>query len=192
MGDSCLGVAGFEVKVTPVGQATQTQRVVGPAPILSARACTLHDQITIQDLDVDASVTIDVRGYDGTGAVLHVGASKTIQSLRESPIHLQLEEQGPRPPLLVFQRNLDGAAPTDLRSITIARQMGGIDLLTVTRATAGAYLDPEPGAYGVRGLKESGGDEGVVLKVNYEVPGRTIPEQRITLHWNNTYYQGMP
>jgi hypothetical protein len=189
-GDSCVGVAGFHVVVTPAGEVGQEKHLVGPGPILDAKACALPAEFSIKDLDVDSPVTVNVRGYDGTGVGVRVSASRRIQNLRESAVRVPLEEDITRPPLLVFQRNLEGAAASAIDSMTIRRQMGSVQLLSVSRATAGEYLNAEPGAYGIRALAPMGGDQKAVLVVNYEVPGRTIKEQRIELNWTGIYYDG--
>jgi hypothetical protein len=188
----CVGVAGFEVIVSPVGRTAKTEQLVGSATILDARDCRMPRTFKIEELDGDSPVDIIINGYDGTGAGPRVTASKRLDNLRQSPVHVPLTETSSRPPLLVFQRNLEGASASDLDDITISRQMGSQTLLTITRMKAGVYMIPEPAAYGVNGLRPNGEEENTVLNVSYTAPMRTIKEQRITLHWTGVYYQPKP
>jgi hypothetical protein len=189
---SCVGVAGFEVKVWPTGESMQMKQLVGSAPVREPKGCALPGQFTIEDLDVDTPVRIDVSGYDGTGTGLRVAGTQSIRSLRDGPVHLALEAQPSVPPLLFFYRNpiLDGALWSEVESLAIFTQMGSTGLLTVTRDRAGLFFDPEPGAYGVPGLDPTGASKGtsIVVKLTTST-GRPIKDARLDISdWNGTYY----
>jgi hypothetical protein len=186
---NCLGVAGFEVIVTPAGKPAHTEHLITPATILDPKVCALPQRFSLPDLDVNASVGVTVRGYDGSGTALRVAGVQSLPNLREGPVRLALKAAEPLPPLLVFRRNplLENATLSEVTSMAIVKQMGQDTLLTVDRSSTG-YFDPEPGAYGIAGLDPNGAAKGTAIFVKFTVPGRTIKEGRVTLDWNGTYY----
>jgi hypothetical protein len=190
-GDSCVGVAGFEVIVSPAGQAPHTDRLVDTATILDARSCRLPLDFSVASLEIDVPLTVTVNGYDGSGTKVRVSGRQTIQSLRDGPVHLDLKPASLLLPLLVFDRNplLDGVPITEVTTMVIAKQMGMETLLSVDRPTAGVFLNPEPGAYGMpTGLAAGGTDRGLAITVSFTADGRMIKESRLTVDWNGTYY----
>jgi hypothetical protein len=192
---SCVGVAGFEVTVSPSGQAPQSKKLVGPQPILDPTVCALPGPFMIQDLDLDSPISIDVRGYDGTGTSMRVSASTTLTSLRQSPKHLVLRAEQTRHPLLVLNRNaaLQGVPLSDVKTIAISTQMMSTSLLTVASDIAGVFFEPEPAAYGIpMGLRGDGSNSGLALSVNFfAADGTTIARARVTAEWNLSrgYYE---
>jgi hypothetical protein len=185
----CVGVAGFEVIVTPAGKPAHTEHLITPSTILDPKMCALPQRFSLPDLDVNASVGVTVRGYDGSGTALRVSGIQSLPNLREGPVRLALKAAEPLPPLLVFRRNplLENATLAEVTSMAIVKQMGAINLLTVDRSSNG-YFDPEPGAYGIAGLDPTGAAKGTALVVKFTLPDRTIRDGRITLDWNGTYY----
>jgi hypothetical protein len=192
--NSCVGVAGFEVIVSPTGQSEPPVQRVGPTTIVDPSACALPLPVSVPNLNIDAPVNVIVRGYDGTGAGLRVNGSQTLQNLRDKPVHLVLKAASQQlPPLLVFYRNpwLEGVPISEITSMAIGTQMGMTNLLTVNRMTAGDYLNPEPGAYGIpAGLTGGLAAKGMVITVNFTAKaGQMIRQARLTIvDWNGTYY----
>jgi hypothetical protein len=175
-GANCVGVAGFQVTVSPTGRAPITEKLVDKATILDASSCRLPPGFLLADLEVDAAVTVTVTGYDGSGTKLRVIGSRTIPDLRQGEVHLSLEAAPLLPPqLLVFERApfLGGAPVKDLQTIEISPQGGGTSLLNVNRDDAGIFMNPEPGAYGIDGLSI-----GQSVFVSLTAPGQMIREKR--------------
>ena len=191
-GGSCIGVAGFEVRVSQAGRAEQTARLVGPEPILEPNVCALpNSPFTIQDLDLESPVTVNIEGYDGTGKNRRVSATKTLTSLHESPVRLALTAASSQAQLLVFDRGLllQGTQLSAIKTMVISTQKQPDPLLSVDRDSAGVFFGPEPGAYSIAtGLRPDGLDNGVVLTVDF--PDTMIPRGRITTEWkmNGGYY----
>ena len=191
-GGTCLGVAGFEVKVSQAGKSDQPKKLVGTAPILDPKGCRLFGSFSIQDLDLALPVIVSVQGYDGSGTAARVSGSALIESLRDGPIHLELivPTDPPPPPLLVFHRSplLAKAAVSlsDVESMLISTTMQQPNpLLNVNRVGADVYFVPEPGAYGI----PTGLAPNVDLNIQFTVQGQMTPKQRITPVWNmNGYY----
>jgi hypothetical protein len=190
---SCVGVAGFEVTIAPVGKAEQTAQLIGPAPILDPKDCKLPRSFGIADLDIDVPVDVTITGYDGSGTAARVNGNQRIQNLRESSAHLALSPISSRNTLLVFDRKplLGAARWADVTSMLIRKQMGSEDLLTVDRSSAGDYFDPEPGAYGIPALKPDGTGLGIgtVLVVTFILEQGGKVDARITImQWTGTHY----
>ena len=186
--NSCVGVAGFEVIVSPTGQAQQTKKLVGPATILDATACAVPS-FSIPNLEIDAAIIVTVNGYDGSGTKVRVTGRQTIQSLRQGPVHLQLEPASSQlPPLLVFDRGplLGSVDVSQIETIGISPQMGGgMSLLNVNRTSAGVFMDLEPGAYGI----STGLTDGLAINVNFTAQGgQMIRDAKLTVGWNGRYF----
>jgi hypothetical protein len=192
--DRCIGVAGFDILVTATGQASQPAQLPQAAPILSANACKMTHPFTIGDLDIDTPVTVTITGLDGARTP-RVTATKTIDSLHDSPAHLVLETVNSPPlPVLVIHRTLllQGAPLSSLQSVSVSTQKKPMGILTAVREPANVYFDVEPGAYGVPadGLAAGGMDEGAALSVTFSTAdGKTIKPPRLSAHWIDPYYE---
>ncbi len=185
-GIGCVGVAGFILTVSPTGQPSKTEQVPAPATILSASDCAFPGSFSVPDLAVDLPVTVGINGFDGSGK-LRVSGEKSIQSLRDGPVHLELKSQQILDPLLVFERKpyLGDAALSEVTNMSITTQMMGmIRLLSVNASDPGVFFDREPGAYGISMLDAEGGSTGMAIIVAFTAAPRTIRDARLTLDWN--------
>jgi hypothetical protein len=184
--DSCIGVAGFEVTITPAGQHAATRRIVGTAPVLAAEDCRLHEPFSLAGLGLDTPVTVSVIGYDATGTSARVSGRREISSLREGDIRLQLAKAAQSlPTLLVFRRNrfLENVPWDAITSMSITTQMGSKPpLLNVDPRQAHEFFLPEPGAFGIpSGLVPGGEATNTALNVDFTAPGYTVKNGRITV-----------
>jgi len=191
-GGSCVGVAGFKVRVSQAGQAEHTAELVDSEPILDPTVCALPGPpFIIQDLDLDSPVTVTIEGFDGTGQNKRVSATKTLTSLQEGPVHLPLTNpMSSLSSLLVFDRRLllQGTPLSAIKTMLISTQKQPEALLSVIREDAGVFFGPEPGAYTIEtGLRPNGLDSDLALTVDF--PDTMIPRGRLTTQWNsNGYY----
>jgi hypothetical protein len=184
---SCVGVAGFEVTVEPLGKASETKRVMLPETILDAASCALP-RFSIPDLDIDLPVNVTINGFDG-GGKLRVGGEAGIMSLHENPVHLTLEAKTLHP-LLVFERKpyLGGVPLSEVTGMRITTQMMGITpLLSVNRDDPGVFFDSEPGAYGISTIPPNGTFMGSIT-VAFSGPMPAIRDAKLTVGWNGSYY----
>lgn len=191
--DSCIGVAGFEVTISPSGRAPEVRQLVGKAPILAAQDCKLPDSFRLSDLAIDAPITVTVTGYDATGTAARVTGRSEIASLRGGDARLRLERAAPTlPTLLVFYRNrfLENVPWEAIESMSIATQMGSKTWLNVDCKQAKGFFTPEPGAFGIpTGLAPQGADPGTLLTVEFNAPGYSVKNGRITVGtWTGSYY----
>jgi hypothetical protein len=191
-GDGCIGVAGFEVIVSPTGKVPLTASAETPATILAAADCKLPRSISVPDLDIHLPVSVKINGFDGSGK-LRVSGEKGIMSLNEGPVHLELKAQQALPPLLVFDRKpyLADVALSEVTSMTISFQMGMMELVGVNPADPGVFFNPEPGAYGSSLLAQDGSDKGDSISVVFTAGTRTI-QTKLTLEHNGRYYTARP
>jgi hypothetical protein len=187
----CVGVAGFEVKVSQSGQADHAKKIVGPNPILDPQTCRLPDTFKIDALDIESPVTVDIQGYDGAGRGPLVQARTEITNLRQGEVRLELARVA-SPMLLVFDRGLllQGNQLSSVNSITVSIQRQQEPLLSVSRDVAQDFFNPEPGAYIVQtGLNPPPMDNGVALSVELSGQG-VMSKDRVTMQWDpNGYYR---
>ncbi|MET0594335.1 MAG: hypothetical protein ABW133_16655 [Polyangiaceae bacterium] len=190
--DSCIGVIGFEVKISPAGQEPTTRRLIRSAPVLAQENCKLPETATLGELALDTPVTVTVTGFDSSGASARVAGRAEIPSLRSEPIHLKLARTLPTlPTVLVFYRNrlLENVPWNAVKTMTIATQMGSKTLLTVDRGTATEFFEPEPGAFGISGLVPGGSETTNTLTVSFTTADTTSKNARITVGaWMTNYY----
>jgi hypothetical protein len=187
--NSCVGVAGFDVLVSPATQGTETKRLVGSATIVDPRSCALSDTYPLHDLAIDSPVTVIVNGYDGSGK-LRVSGRQTVDNLRSASADLQLQAVLPLNTLLVFDRSayLQGAGVTDIDTMTISTQMGAMPLLTVKSEEAAEFFLPEPGAFGISmGLTDG---ETLVVRFTAKRAGLTLKDARFPIHLKPNGFYG--
>jgi hypothetical protein len=190
--DSCIGVVGFDVTISPAGHEAVTRRLRRSAPVLEVENCQLPDSLFLEDLNPDAPITVTVAGYDATGASARVSGRTDIPGLRGDPARLSLEKTAPTlPTVLVIYRNrlLDNVPWSTVKTMTIATQMGSKTLLTVDRDIAKEFFDLEPGAFGIPTLEPGGKATTSALIVTFTTTDTTTKNARITVgDWMGTYY----
>ena len=190
--ESCIGVIGFDVIISPAGKEPTTRRLIRSAPVLTAENCQLPETATLGDLAIDAPVTVDVNGYDSSGVSARVTGRAEISSLRGDPVHLKLARALPTlPTVLVFYRNrlLENVPWSAVKTMTIGTQMGSKTLLTVDRGVADQFFEPEPGAFGISGLVPGGTETMKSLTVDFTTSDTTTKNGKITVgSWMNSYY----
>ncbi len=191
--DSCIGVAGFEVTISPTGQSSQTRALVGSAPVLAAQDCKLPNSFHLEGLAIDKPITVTITGYDSTGTSARVSGRSEISNLQDGDVRLQLERTAPTlPTLLVFHRNrfLENVPWDAIQSMSIATQMGSKTLLNVDCKQAKGFVEAEPGAFGIpTGLEPGGAEKGKALIVQFHAPDYPVKDGRITVgDWVGTHY----
>jgi hypothetical protein len=191
--DSCIGVAGFEVTVSPTGQSPQTRELVDTAPVLATQDCKLPNSFHLEGLAIDKPITVTVTGYDATGTSARVAGRSEISNLQDGDLRLRLERTAPTlPTLLVFHRNrfLENVPWDAIESMSIATQMGSKTLLNVDCKQAKRFFEPEPGAFGIpTGLVPGGADIDTALIVQFFAPDYPVKDGRITIRaWVDGHY----
>lgn len=189
--DSCIGVVGFDVTLAPRGQAPARKRLIRTAPVLAPENCKLPEAASLGDLAPDTPVTVTVTGYD-SWASARVSGSAEVSSLRGEPVRLKLARTLPiLPTVLVFYRNrlLENASASEVKTMTVATQMGSKTLLVVDRSMAPEFFDPEPGAFGIPTLEPDGKATTTTLTVSFTTADTTSKSARMTVGaWMNGYY----
>ena len=190
--ESCIGVIGFVVTLSPAGQAPKKIRLTRSAPVLTPENCKLPETASLGDLAPDTPVTVTVTGYDSTGALARVSGSAEISNLRGEPVRLKLARTMlTLPTILVFYRNrlLENVPASEVKTMTLATQMSSKTLLVVDRGVAQEFFDPEPGAFGIPTLEPDGKATTTPLTVSFTTADTTSKNARITVGaWMNGYY----
>jgi hypothetical protein len=183
--DSCIGVAGFEVAISPSGQSVEKRRIANKGPVLATPDCKLPDSFGLSELPLDTPITVTVTGYDATGTSARVSGRTDIAKLEGRDIRMQLERASPMlPTLLVFYRNrfLENVPWEAIQSMSIGTQQGSKTLLNVDCKQATPFFAVEPGAFGVpTGLAPGGAATNETLTVDFVAPDYAVKGGRITV-----------
>jgi len=183
---SCLGVVGFDVSSTGAGKTAQSGPILNATAVQTSDGCRLDHAFTIDGLNVDAPVTLTVRGYDGAGEV-RVSGTGTIDNLNAAATPILLHAEGMPPPyplILDRQRLLGGIALSDVTSMIIATTKGQpTPLLSVMpNEQTRPYFNVEPGGFGVPGIQDA-----QELSVEFTfMTGTNLPKQRVVTRLDNT------
>lgn len=178
---SCIGVSGFEVELKVGETQPRSAFVQRIRPVLARDECVIERATAFGDVDLDAPVQVEIRGYDGARQLRVRGVASYISLREQSNLEIVLEPAGvAAQPVVAMDRTQDVLAGNALSAVT-SMQLGvpGQPELTVPvdENTRPYFEVGEPWAVTYPGLVAAG-DE-VMVKVQLEPAG--VLNQRLVV-----------
>jgi hypothetical protein len=175
--DSCLGIVGFEVTAQATGKAPVTEIILNAAAVQAVDDCKLARPFTMTDLDIEAPVTVTVRGFDG-GNQARLSGSTSLDNLHAPTTQIPLLKEGaPPPPLILDRTTLLGGIPlSEVTSMSIWTAKGQPAELKSVARDKNPFFDVDPGGFGIEGVQSN---QDLSISFTFSNPGTSLPKQRV-------------